>query len=298
MRFEEFTNAIKELLEEEFPLGKVVVNRVTKNNGVIYTGVTIERSGHCVSPTIYLESYYNRYKEGESLDLIIRRIIDVYNCRAIDYDFDIEFFNNYDSVKDMLRCKIINKVTNAEYLKDVPYEDFLDLAIVPYCYLDCDVFDNRLSGGSITVKYDHMKMWKVDKEKLLKDAMANTLKVEGRIESILDTIKRIKPDLVEDLPISDDSELMYVFTNNMNNGAVCMTNETMLKSFCEKIDSDIYIIPSSINEVLLVPINGIDDENILNQMVCEVNSSTLDPVEVLSDHVYYFSKENGYLQAV
>jgi len=52
--------------------------------------------------------------------------------------------------------------------------------------------------------------------------------------------------------------------------------------------NNLYIIPSSIHELLLLPDDGTVDRESLDQMVQEVNMNEVLPTERLSDHVYYY----------
>ncbi len=49
-----------------------------------------------------------------------------------------------------------------------------------------------------------------------------------------------------------------------------------------------FILPSSIHELLIVPDNGMMDLKALEQMVREVNETTVDPAEKLTDNVYHY----------
>ena len=87
---------------------------------------------------------------------------------------------------------------------------------------------------------------------------------------------------------------MYVLGATADNGAVYMTDLELLRGFCDKIESDVYIIPSSVHEVLLIPVDGTESESMLNEMIADVNKTELEPVEVLSNHAYYFSRNTGF----
>ena len=76
-----------------------------------------------------------------------------------------------------------------------------------------------------------------------------------------------------------------------------MIFEQKLKDFCERINCDVLVLPSSTMEVILVPAKvGMQEEQI-NAMIREINITELDPVSVLSDHAYYFGKNTGYKAA-
>ena len=55
------------------------------------------------------------------------------------------------------------------------------------------------------------------------------------------------------------------------------------------------MIPSSIHEVILVPDSGQVSGHELRAMVTEINHSHVEPMEVLSDNVYYYDREEGKL---
>jgi hypothetical protein len=57
----------------------------------------------------------------------------------------------------------------------------------------------------------------------------------------------------------------------------------------EHEDKNIYIIPSSVHEVILVPDNGNIDEDMINEMIREVNIQEVDEGDVLSNHVYLYN---------
>ncbi len=294
MTFEKFSICIKEYLEGIYPNEEVVINRVTKNNGVIYSGVTISGENRKVSPTIYLETFYDMYLKGDSLDDVKKRVRDIYSSRKIDYDVDFGFFNDFEKVKDKLKCRLINVSSNEKYLENVPYERFLDLAIVPYCYLDGEVFKGKLGGGCITINNNHIEMWNVDANIVLQEAKKNMIKFEPHIESVYTVIRRMNPAFCSEFDENDNSKQMYVLSGDVNHGAIYMTDVKLLKEFCDNIGSDVYVIPCSVHEVLLVPAENPEDELLLNEMVIDVNKTQLEPVDVLSDHVYYFSKNGGY----
>ena len=102
---------------------------------------------------------------------------------------------------------------------------------------------------------------------------------------------------------------MYILTNrNKINGAGCILYPDVLKTFADMMVHDLYIIPSSVHETLLIPIfpddedvvedpdsiyYGMTQEEMLNAMIQEVNITQLTPEEVLSDHAYKYIRATG-----
>ena len=89
---------------------------------------------------------------------------------------------------------------------------------------------------------------------------------------------------------------MYVLSNKSKlNGSGCLFYHNLLHNLCEKLECDLYILPSSIHEVILIPAYDHDSYDELTSMVKEVNSTQLSKEEILSDHVYFYSRETGQI---
>ena len=101
-----------------------------------------------------------------------------------------------------------------------------------------------------------------------------------------------EPDLYGNTPVP-----LLVLTNESKYcGAACMLYEGLLRNLSDEIRSDLFIIPSSIHEVLLLPDEGEFSEEELSALVCEINAHFINPSEILSDHVYRFKRLSGILE--
>ncbi len=61
---------------------------------------------------------------------------------------------------------------------------------------------------------------------------------------------------------------MYVLSNKSKlNGSGCIFYHNLLHSLCEKLECDLYILPSSIHEVILIPAYDHDSYDELTSMV-------------------------------
>ena len=86
---------------------------------------------------------------------------------------------------------------------------------------------------------------------------------------------------------------MYVMTNkNKFYGAVTITYEKVLKDFANLKNCNLYILPSSIHECILIPEDYTEDASGLREMVQSVNSTEVSDEEVLSDNVYYYDRNS------
>jgi hypothetical protein len=291
------------------------LHKVLKNNDVEVDALTVISKNSNVSPTIYLNQYYNEYMKGYDLDYIIREICNLYEEHSLKLNFNVDVFMDYEKICNRIAYKLINTKSNERLLNDIPSVPFMDLSIVFYCLLD----DKQLGNATALIHNVHMDMWNISVRELYKRAKENTPRLlEYELKNMNDIIRELlicdlqdtiyekdnrydkncdipKPEIVaeglmKDINDTKDAISMYVLTNKQRtNGAVCMIYDEVIQNFAKEIKKDLYILPSSIHEVILVPaVEGTNKEDLSN-MVKEVNKNELEEIDILSDHVYYYS---------
>lgn len=88
-----------------------------------------------------------------------------------------------------------------------------------------------------------------------------------------------------------EAEVMYVITNSAGiNGAASMLYENVLHALAEKLGTDLYILPSSVHEVIAVSAE-LEEPNELAQIVAEINMSQVELADRLSNQVYHYDKD-------
>lgn len=283
-------NAIKKICEEG---SDVHLQTVRKLNGVILKGITISKTTGNIMPTLYLEKFYREYEDGTPFDEVVRQFMEEYERAGVKEDFDIQFFTNYEKVKPHLAFKLLHYEMNRELLSKVPHRPYLDLAIV--CY--CDIHDPRIGHGSILIKCEHLELWKITEETLLKDAMENTPRLyPADFMNMAAVLKDLYEDPASLLSITFP---MYVLTNKERlNGAASLLYKGQMEQIASVLEQDYYVLPSSIHEVIIIPQNKGTDEEYLSQMVDEINHEQLAQEEILSNHAYLYQRDTGELTAL
>ena len=166
-----------------------------------------------------------------------------------------------------------------------------------------------IKNATVLIHNSYLEMWNVNKEALLDIARFNTPRLlKCTIADMNDVIKSFMYDeMSENMGFKEEAgtfeilsdnkdEKMFVLTNNLKiNGAVCILYDNIVRQFALFIRSDLYIIPSSVHEVILVPV-GCADKDALNSMVRQVNMEEVEKYEILSNHIYkYEIKEDRIL---
>ena len=92
---------------------------------------------------------------------------------------------------------------------------------------------------------------------------------------------------------------MYVLTNRQKLlGAACMIYPHAIKDFAKRLEKDVYILPSSVHEVILLPFSDYISKEYLAQMVTEINSTQVEEYEVLADSVYYYRRSKDRIEQI
>jgi hypothetical protein len=295
MTYQEFKQQVKS--EVQTQLGQsvtITIQDIIKNNNTHLDGLTILSEQCNLSPTIYLNYYYTQYEKGKSVSEICQDILQTYEANCPSANIDVSFFTDYSKVKSRIVFKLINYEKNLSLLQDVPHYRILDLAIVFHCLINAD------SNGTATILIHnhHLSLWDITRDDLYALAVSNTPRLLNYdLRNMTDVLKELfqQSDSIQ----TDSAELlcpMYVLSNQLKlNGSACILYQGLLKGFADQLGCDLYILPSSIHEVLILPSTDQLPHPELSDMVREVNMTQLSREEILSDHVYYFSRETSQL---
>ena len=287
-----FGQMVKEELSKAYGNCDVTVKEVTKNNGVILTGITVKPKEEGISPIVYLESYFDDYLLGRELKDIVSDICSFFENNRMKDRIDISEIVSFESVKDRLYFKLINFERNRERLKHMPYVSFLDLAVVFYISVEAD----GNTKGSVAVDSKLIESWGIaDSKVLFGIAKKNSeMKLKGSVVSMMSLIGHINGDMAD---MEDEECPMYIATNSEKlDGAGVILYEGLLKGFYEKIGKSFYILPSSTHEVIFVPEAVGTDVNCLKAMVAQVNRTEVGEEEILSDNVYGYNPDKDLIE--
>lgn len=404
MNYEEFKKAlIQKVTEGAGEDAEITVHRVPKNNGVVLDGLTIMKKGRNIAPTIYLDSYYEKYTYGVDVEDLAQLLLNENKRNELDIELSPEIFTDFERIRDKVLYRLVNFDMNVVLLKDVPYIRMLDLAMIFYYVVD----EKKLERATVVIRNSDLVRWNITPHELWKIAVSNTPHYEPAvIRSMQDVLqgmcgmgeeeddtderpenernvndgsflfgadeeepedeknhrkdRRNEEDSVEESEAefkekkadedegeayrneagvtgnaedaedaededaedgdaeyedaededesvedygndSTDTDLnppvaMYVLTNRHKLfGASCMAYENVFAELSGKLNKNLFILPSSIHEVILTPDTGHFTKDDLEAMVTEINATHVAPHEVLSNHVYTYDRVSGII---
>lgn len=267
---------------------EILAVKSRKLNSKILHGILIKKKGVNVTPSIYLENYYSDYADGKMSYLELLDGIRVCHSKnSFQEPYDMEFFHDYERVKKRIVFRVVNYELNEEYLKEVVHHRYLNLAIIVQYMLN----DNSFGEATITLRNEHLKLWDVNREDVFGQAKKNSPLLCPAVVMTMEEMlkKRVEYDF-------DSSGLpkMYVITNKKGcNGAAAVFYDGLLPQLSEQLQNNLYILPSSVHEMIVVP----DSKGVmswdLKSMVKEINHTQLLQEEVLSDNPYYYERMSG-----
>ena len=283
MQFNEFCARICDDIKVSFenqgiPVTRVDIHKVVKNNGHNLTALMIQQENINVTPTIYLEPYYDRYTHGVLYEDVIAEVERFYMKAVPSQDFDISNVINFDVAKDNIVYTLVNYDKNTEFLKSVPYKQIEDLALIYKILLP----ENDLYGEMATISINNnlFNLYNVSVEELHEIAEENMKRLlPGKVRHITDLLEGFAVPWIENIE-------MYAVSNEKNiMGAASILEPEIMDALAKNFGNTYYVIPSSIHEVLVVSENMAKDKN-MQKMIAEVNGSQLWPDEILGDKPY------------
>lgn len=295
---ENLRDEIRDSLNEEDGVIDIDIQEVVKNNNTVLTGLVFKTDSN-IAPVIYVDHAYEQFEDGKPLDEIVDNIVNTYHESMYRGPKDVEDFLDYDKVKDKLIVSALNTEFNKEMLETHPHQTVEDVSFIARIEAMSD--DHGI--GTVKVSSEILEAFGVSEDELMTQAWDNMRKMHPpTCKDMIDVIKEMHPEMPEvfaDMMEERRGELFVLQTDNGLNGGAYGFDKQTLTNVCEQINSpNIYIMPSSVNEVIIAPESKVDDPERLSGIVSQVNDESVPDEDVLSDNAYFFNSETQELTVV
>lgn len=277
----EIAEMIAKKVEERLEETSCSVVEKFKINGEKAIGISVNRIDYKAAPVIYLDEAMEELTE-KMADMIVEKYEEIPKE-------DLEMIEKTgritrEKVIDNVVFRIINANQNVNLLADVPHFEFLNLAVIYSVPLGIDF---RGMHTSFKVTNEIASQMKISDRELYEAALNNALSYYKfeiiSMEQILESMG-IEGTQTDEMPL-------YVCTGKEKmNGAAILLYPQYFHTIADKEDSDLYIIPSSIHEVLAIPTKFVANPCDLKNMCNDVNNAEVLPEEQLGNTIYRYRR--------
>lgn len=288
LTFKDFMKAFRAQYKYSIPDLKeyiIAEQTVHKNNKNLH-GIIIRKPGTRIAPVFYYEDFYEAYSKGASIEECVLKMIEFVSGRDFSNECLGEVFSSWKNVKDQLIIKLINFGKNRKQLASVPHRIFGDMAVVVQIYLD----DPSIGKGAVMVDRTLLDIWETDEKQLFDKAFENMKKYRIKAINLLDF------DTEEKIKDRESPDIYVISYDAPFPGASALLQTEYLKSFAIMKDSDFYVLPVSVHEVLLIQKKKDIVDDMLFGMLQGINSDENLADNMLSDEVFYLDRESGNIE--
>ena len=282
MNYKEYKKELQELVQKEIgDQAKVVITTQVKSNDVIKEGITFEEAGTHAVPVIYLEEIYNTYQESQAIEESVETVLDIFrNSSPFQRE---DFALSWDLIKPKIQIRLLKREWNKEYINSLIYREWLDFAVIPVVR----VSEKEVGSAVASISKSMLAALQIDEKELWNAAFENLQKEYFFVQDI-------RSIFIGETRQSQEDTGVFVATNwNFQYGARVILRKDILKDFAEKNGYNLFILPSSQNEILILGDNGEMQVEDLKEMVASINGDPklISKEEVLSNSIYYYDYE-------
>lgn len=296
--FLDFINSVKKGMNERGYISKI--EKINKGNGITLSGITFYRETTCVSPIIYLEEFYQMYLEKLPMTEILTKIENIFAEQSKKCD-NLEKLLNFNFVKRKVFPCLVRKTGNSLLTDEIVSNEWHDLAVVFQIMFQ----DEKASDLSVLISKHLLEMWPITENELKNIAMENLKKCQMHFCSLEEKLSDMLSDMLifennfENKKAVAEANVclpIYVMTNESSYyGASMILDKKNLELITRLLGRDFYLIPSSIHEMLCVPVNSGLDKDFLKNLLAKVNQTKVSPEEILEWHLYRYHADKKEL---
>ena len=251
--------------------------------------------------SVHVDELYTAYQEGAKLNAIINYISnDVLHAKNIRIYDKTKTLMNYDIAKNRLFVRLLNCDRNDDVLKNVVHRTLGDIALTV-----CAIVDNREDLISTKVLKSMVEKWRKTETDIFNEALKNTYYLTPpriyKWEGVLCDESYAGESFMNDEDICDLDKSFNVnilSTTRKTNGAVAVFLPGVAEKIAKLLDSDFYMVFTSIHEVMIHSTrSGVDPKDlklILRDTLREVTPSS----DYLTEKIYKYNRGTHKFECV
>lgn len=221
----------------------------------------------------------------------VKEVCDIFinnQVEAQEADALVENIKSWEKSRGKVYPILLAYEGNEELLENLIYRPYLDLAL---CYALC-LEDEKHGRMTVRVSHGLLSVWGICTEELHTQAFENMKSGGYKLTKISQVLVELGVIDEEDARL-DEGGFSILTNRKKQYGAAGILNTDLLARFADMVKSNLFLLPSSIHEVIVVPDNGGVTLEEYTEMVRDVNATMLRKEERLADHPYYYDWGKG-----
>ena len=301
MNYQDYKQILMDELWEQKPqeISEYQIKTIIKQNEKISDCVTpVYADGGNLAPILYLEQFYDPDYDKEQIKTLASQLTNHFlEAHRVQSHFDISQINPH-TAQTHLTLRLYNRALNPEIEQTCAHIDCLDLMAVPRWI----VGNTQEISSSFLVNRDVQRtLLHMTDDELLKIARQNALNqhfsVIGMNQLLRRMLKEVPEEVVSEM-MPTDGEVMFVMSNEEKQfGATALLFPELLKKASSIVgESNFYVIPSSVHELVVIPCSRVDDPADLVFMMKSINAEQVAVQDRLGDgNVYRFDGQKLHI---
>lgn len=251
--------------------------------------------------SVRVDEVYKAYHEGAKLNAIVNYISnDVLHAKNYNIYDKTKTLIDYDTAKSRLFVRLLNCDRNSDILKNVVHKTLGDIALTV-----CAIVDNRENLISTKILKSMVEKWRKTETDIFNEALENTYRATPpriyKWEGILCDESYAGESFMNDEDVCDLDKSFsgnILSTTRKTNGAVAVFLPGVAEKISELLDSDFYMVFTSIHEVMIHSTgSGVDLKDlklVLQDTLREVTPSS----DYLTEKIYKYNRRTHKFECV
>ena len=251
--------------------------------------------------SVRVDEVYKAYHEGAKLNTIVNYISnDVLHAKNYNIYDKTKTLIDYDTAKSRLFVRLLNCDRNSDILKNVVHKTLGDIALTV-----CAIVDNRENLISTKILKSMVEKWRKTETDIFNEALENTYRATPpriyKWEGVLCDESYAGESFMNDEDVCDLDKSFsgnILSTTRKTNGAVAVFLPGVAEKISELLDSDFYMIFTSIHEVMIHSTgSGVDLKDlklVLQDTLREATPSS----DYLTEKIYKYNRRTHKFECV
>lgn len=251
--------------------------------------------------SVRVDEVYKAYHEGAKLNAIVNYISnDVLHAKNYNIYDKTKTLIDYDTAKSRLFVRLLNCDRNSDILKNVVHKTLGDIALTV-----CAIVDNRENLISTKILKSMVEKWRKTETDIFNEALENTYRATPpriyKWEGVLCDESYAGESFMNDEDVCDLDKSFsgnILSTTRKTNGAVAVFLPGVAEKISELLDSDFYMVFTSIHEVMINSTgSGVDLKDlklVLQDTLREATPSS----DYLTEKIYKYNRRTHKFECV